>query len=91
MAYTYPGRDYERLLRKSDPIPVEASKRVFLESEKPTDPTYALDFYLPGKAPSLTHEGPSAVPNTAPLIVLYRVRKNKIATVSVHTWCIGNP
>ena len=54
---------------------------MFLESEKATDPTYALDFYLPGKAPSLTHEGPSAVPNTALLIVLYRVRKNKIATV----------
>jgi hypothetical protein len=52
------GRDELELHCKSVPVwPAEATKRVYLESNKPSDPTFCLDFYPSKKAPGWGLEG----------------------------------
>lgn len=52
------GREEMELHFKTVPVwPVEATKRVYLESNKPSDPTFSLDFYPSKKAPGWGLEG----------------------------------
>lgn len=64
--------------------PCSPEKRVFIESGRSEDPTFALDFYAAQKAPGF---GPGGLVmgsrNAVSCVVLYRVQKNVITNV----WC----
>ncbi len=71
--------DVRRALQYSTPRKSEACKRVFIESSTTTDATFALDFYAAGQLPEL---GLPATQFTGAVVVLYRVKNNKINKVS---------
>ena len=50
-----------------------------MESDSPNDPTLCLDLYCEGHAPGF---GPKGVQEEPPMVVLYRVAKNKLN----HIW-----
>jgi hypothetical protein len=60
---------------------VEASKRLFIETENSSDPTFAIDFYAAGKAPGFGPEGVSARPHQKPMVAVYKVQKSKIVKI----------
>jgi hypothetical protein len=62
----------------------EAAKRLYIEGNKASDPTYCVDFYLKGQSPGWSLEGlASETPERSDIWVLYTVKANKIACVHV--------
>ena len=58
----------------------EASKRIFIESSNKRDPSFALDFYQPNRAPFFT----SSIAPARACVALYLVKGNKIRKVRTH-------
>lgn len=62
-----------------------AKKRLYLESNRPQDPTFAVDFYAPGASPGWDPTigvSPEAVLTTG-TVVAYRVERNQIQLIAV--------
>eukprot|EP00039_Didymoeca_costata_P012239 m.175444 g.175444 ORF g.175444 m.175444 type:complete len:386 (+) comp15426_c0_seq1:13-1170(+) len=66
-------KELEALLKENDSHKAEAAKRIFIESNRPTDPNYSLDFYSASKAP---FSGKLFQKDCC--VVLYKVKKGKI-------------
>eukprot|EP01147_Barroeca_monosierra_P009195 gene9195-1481_t len=67
------GEDLEESIKMTRPWKSEPSKRLFVESNRPGDPTYALDMYKKGLGPCFTHIGYSTHPPTTSAVLLYRI------------------
>eukprot|EP00732_Lithocolla_globosa_P004720 Lithocolla_globosa_v1_NODE_4477_length_1425_cov_2.712409.p1 type:complete len:160 gc:universal NODE_4477_length_1425_cov_2.712409:728-1207(+) len=67
--------------------PCGPSQRLFIESSKKSLPTFCLDLCREGKSPGFSPSGLAAIPNPAPVYVLFRVFDNKIT----HIWLLKAP
>lgn len=79
------GKEELELHCTSVPIwKAEAVKRLYVEGNKPADPTYCVDFYLKGQAPGWGLEGlASEAAERSDIWVLYVVQDNKVKRVYV--------
>ncbi|EGD82741.1 hypothetical protein PTSG_03392 [Salpingoeca rosetta] len=77
------GADLQNNFKMTRPWPAKPCKRLFVESNRPTDPTFALDFYRKGEGPCFSHIGYTVHPPTVDLALLYRVQNNKITQIHV--------
>lgn len=79
----YKRADLKAHLQKHSAWPVSVKKRVFVESNRPTDPTFCLDMYVAGRGPCFSSTELTTAASTRDSYVLYRVRDNKIQAVWV--------
>ncbi len=63
--------------------PCSPALRLFLETDKAGAPSYAIDWYVAGRAPPVCDTGLSKVPARTSLVVVYKAVKGCLAKIWV--------